>query len=551
MTEDNNDNKNNGQQSKGYAVLSVVMLIAIGLFAGMLIGGIRGLKTLRTDTGRNNDVEQAIKTIERYYVDNIDSDSLARIMIESTLAALDPHSRYLTAEAAAVEEEQIRGNFEGIGISLHKRNDTIFVVNVFEDGPARHVGIRSGDKILAVDGVAVSGVEMSQNDVIKHIRGPHHTMIDLTIQRYGEKNPRHFKVERDIIDNPSIALSAMLDNEVGYIRINLFSATTYQEFCKAVASLKMAGMKDLILDLRDNGGGALYPATQLIDELLPGTETIMYTEGAHQRRQEVRSHRGGLFVEGRLAVMINEFSASASEVVSGAIQDNDRGIIVGRRSFGKGLVQHEYAMPNNAAILLTVAHYFTPSGRCIQRSYDDGADQYYASFVGQVLADYEADSLYAIVNDSTPYYTSRGRVVYGGGGIFPDYLVRAHYDSSNYYAYQLQSRYVYDDVSAAYVATHYDELMKQYPNRDLFLKNYSPNQGYIDMMIAEAKRKGVAYDAAGMKAHREEIVRRLKAFTGSLLYSGDTFYRVIFQGDSEIKECQRHLKAQPRYVPAK
>ncbi|MBQ2508591.1 MAG: S41 family peptidase [Bacteroidales bacterium] len=536
------------RQGKGYALLSVLLLVGIGLLGGLLIGSLHSKRNNVTIEPLYSDqVNAVLQTIEDHYVENIDIDSLTTIMIQSTLASLDPHSNYLTAKEAAKEDEQIRGNFEGIGATLIKRNDTIVVVNVFEESPARKAGLRTGDCILSVDGVAITGVEMAMDEAVKHIRGPHHTQAFLTVLRHGEKKARNIIVTRDVIDNPSLVLSAMMDNEVGYIRINNFSSTTYKEFCKAVASLKASGMKDLILDLRDNSGGLLHTAIQLIDELLPGNELIMYSEGAHQSRRVFHSKPGGLFVEGRLAVMINEFSASASEVVSGAIQDNDRGIIVGRRSFGKGLVQQEYSLPDRSVLMLTVAHYFTPSGRCIQRSYKDGIDEYYASFVGQILTDYETDSIHAIVNDSTPYYTQKGRVVYGGGGIFPDHVIRHRNDASYNYCYMLQSRYVFSDVSTDYVTRHYDELVKAYPTRDAFLKNYTPNQAYIDLMVADAKRKGVAYDAAGMKAHRDEILCLLKAHTGSLLYSGDTYYRILYRTDNEIADCLRLLKAQPRY----
>ena len=349
------------------------------MFVGCLVGTFATLKAYRQhdiaigSAGPNSYKLNAIwNLVNSRYVDPIEGDTLVERIYASILSTLDPHSNYLSGAALAKETEALQGHFEGIGIVIKIVNDTVCVGQVIADGPSERAGLQAGDRILKVDGRKVAGVSMSSDTVISLLRGPRKSTANVEILRLSEGKARNVKIVRDVISTPSVTYSGMIDTETGYIRLSRFGATTYEEFCESLKTLKDKGMKHLVLDLRANGGGMLNAAIDICDELLPGKELIVYTEGAHQRRENAYSKPGGLFCQGKVTVIIDEFSASASEIVAGAIQDNDRGTIVGRRSFGKGLVQQQFSLPDNSAVLLTIARYYTPSGRCIQRPYDRG-----------------------------------------------------------------------------------------------------------------------------------------------------------------------------------
>ena len=534
----------NNNKENAYGILSAVMLIVIGILIGTLMSISRMSRRIESDPSLGK-IEQVVRYINHYYVDSLERDSITDIMIASTLSALDPHSTYFTEKEARAAEEKMSGYFGGVGIALQMIDDTVRVSEVFADGPAQMAGLHPGDKIVEADGIKLSGVKMALDEAITYLRGKPRTMVDIGVLRYGEKGLRHIKVQRNQVSQPSVTLSTMIDREVGYVAISLFNQNTYQEFCKAVAALKTQGLKDLIIDLRDNGGGQLSAAVQIADELLPGREMIVYVEGDHDARTEYRSSNGGLFTEGRLAILINEHSASASEVLSGAIQDNDRGIIVGRRSFGKGLVQNEYRLKDRSMMLLTTGHYYTPSGRCIQRPYDKGTDAYYTSFLTRMALEYAADTVLMTINDSTPYYTKKGRVVYGGGGIYPDHVIRFNYDPSYTAAYSLVSDKDHMKLMLQYVASHYSSLIKQYPTQESFVRRYSVSDELVAQTMALAAKKNL--NTKDIAKNKEFIKLYMKGRIGGHIYSGDTFSRITLLGwNDELENAISLLKKQPR-----
>ena len=480
--------------------------------------------------------------VDKNYVDPLDGDSVMDKVYASVLSTLDPHSSYLPRKAFEKEKEVLRGNFEGVGVVIRMMKDTVCVSQVMSGGPSERAGLQAADRILSVDGKQVSGVGMRSDSVVALLRGPRKSTADVTIRRISEPTPRQVKIVRDVINTPSLTYSGMIDSKTGYIRLSRFGETTYDEFCEATRKLKKEGMRRMILDLRDNGGGALSSAIDICDELLPGREMIVYTQGEHQRRRNAYSSPGGLFSKGELIVMIDEFSASASEVVAGAIQDNDRGVIVGRRSFGKGLVQQQFALPDNSAVLLTIARYYTPSGRCIQRPYDKGSDEYYSEFVQHVMEEYSGDSLLSQVTDSTPYYTSAGRIVYGGGGILPDKTIHLKTDTNIVYYNKLLNKGTINDYVFDYVSLKGAGIRSRYVDGLSFEKHFVVSDAMMRDLFAKAENDGIKRNEKGIASFYNEIRTRVKAEIGDMLYGSDTFYKLLLPFDSEVKEAMRAFK---------
>ena len=480
--------------------------------------------------------------INNLYVDSVDERKLVEDGIRGMLEKLDPHSSYLTPKEVKAANEPLQGNFEGIGVQFNMVEDTLLVIQPVTNGPSEKVGILAGDRIVKVNDTIIAGVKMSKEEIMRRLRGPKGTKVRLGIVRREIADTLLFTVVRDKIPVHSIDASYMLRPQIGYIRIGSFGATTYDEFCNAVKDLKAKGMERLVLDLRDNSGGLLSAALGICDELLPDRELIVYTQGAHQRRQEEHSSRGGLFCKGELIVMIDEYSASASEIVAGAVQDNDRGLIVGRRSFGKGLVQQRFPLPDRSAIQLTTSRYYTPSGRCIQRPYNKGTDEYYADFAQNIIDEYDGDSTLYKINDSTPYYTAKGRTVYGGGGIYPDHTIHYKSDENVVYYNRLLNKGLLSDYIFDYVSYKGSTIKQKHPTEESFLKNYTVSDAMLEQLFANAEKKGIARDAKGIARYREEIRTRIKAGIGDMLYSNNAFYYLLLPYDPELKEALTFMK---------
>lgn len=431
--------------------------------------------------------------INKLYVDKIDEKKLSDDVVKALLHELDPHSSYISEKEVKEMNEPLEGNFDGVGISFNMMTDTLYVIETISGGPAEKVGILPGDKIIYVGDTLIAGVKMPNKKVMSLLRGPKGTKVDVKVLRRGVPDLIEFIITRDKIPIYSLDAAYMIDKKTGYIRLNRFGATTTDEFNEACKKLKQEGMQNLILDLQNNGGGYLTAAIELADEFLDKDKLIVYTEGANQPKKNEKSTSKGLFEQGKLIVLINEYSASASEIVSGAIQDWDRGVIVGRRSFGKGLVQRQIPLPDGSQLRLTTARYYTPTGRCIQKPYENGKEENYAMDVierynkGEMM---HADSIH--FPDSLKYQTLvNKRTVYGGGGIMPDYFVPIDTIGFTNYLRNLNARAITYKTAMKLVDNSRKELLKKYPTVDIFLKEFEVSDDLLKQLIANAEEENL------------------------------------------------------------
>lgn len=465
--------------------ICVVIGIGIGSFYANHFSGNR-LNIINSGSSRLNNL---LHIIDDQYVDKVDIDSLVEDAIPQILSELDPHSVYISAKDVQAANDDLKGSFSGVGIEFTIREDTIHVQNVIANGPAERAGILAGDKIVSVDGKPFVGKIVTNQEAQHRLKGPKDTKVDIGIVRYGHAKVQHFVVTRGEIPQKSIAATYMLDDNTGYIRIKNFGETTYAELLIALAQLSQEGFSNLIIDLRDNTGGYLEKAVQIANEFLPKNKLIVYTQGRKSPREEYRSNGHGSYQTIPLVVLINEGSASASEIFAGAMQDNDRATIIGRRSFGKGLVQKQIMFPDKSMIRLTVARYYTPSGRCIQKPYTTGADEDYAQ---DLLARYQHGEFFSqdsIKHTGPAYHTGIGRIVYGGGGITPDIFVPEDtLDMTSYYKQAamsgliLQFAYSYTDDNRQKL-NNYKEMAD--------LSAYLLSQNMVDKFAIYADKHGL------------------------------------------------------------
>lgn len=529
----NSENRDSNNGSKILVVIAMIM----GVMIGLMFGSHRKKVSFLEQGSLQNKMTEVLELVESQYVDSVDADSLSEHLVSVMLSELDPHSTYLTAREAERTAELMRGNFEGVGIVLHREGDTTFVGQVLDDGPSAGSGLLPGDLIWKVNGEQVSGVGMPADSVVARLRGPRRSMVDIEISR--EKNiSRTFTIRRGVVEHKSLVYHSMLDDTTGYIILSTFSATSYDEFHTALRELVGKGMKNLVFDLRGNTGGSLESAIGIANELLPVGSLIVYTQGAHQRRQNVYARRGGLFTKGGITVLVDEGSASASEVVSGALQDNDRATIVGRRTFGKGLVQREFELDDGSSVLLTVARYYTPSGRSIQRPYNEGTDEYYRDYINQLMEESYVDNPTLRITDSTPYYTMGGRVVYGGGGIFPDYLIPYRKDPTFAYYNKLSSKGILLRVAFEQVRQHASEWLRQYPAADDFCRRFAVGDHVVQRVVALGEKAEIPLDSKGLSAHRNLMRTIIKAYIGDFLYGQQAFYRIYLPEDEDLKQIR-------------
>lgn len=527
---------NEREANNGNKILVVIAMV-MGVLIGLMFGSHERNEFSSEHGTLQGKMSEALELVERQYVDSIDADSLSERLVGVMLSELDPHSTYLTARETERTTEMMRGNFEGVGLVLRREGDTTFIGQVLSDGPSAGSGLMPGDLIWTVDGVRVSGVGMPADSVVARLRGPRRSKVDIEVVHEGDMHVSH-TIRRGVVSHKSLAYSAMLDDTTGYIMLSTFSSTSYDEFHDALRELVKKGMTHLIFDLRGNTGGSLESAIGIANELLPAGSLIVYTQGAHQRRQDIHAQRGGLFTQGRVTVMVDEGSASASEVVSGALQDNDRATIVGRRTFGKGLVQREFKLGDGSSVLLTVARYYTPSGRSIQRPYSEGTDEYYRDYINQLMEESYADNPILHVTDSTPYYTVGGRVVYGGGGIFPDHLIPYRKDPTFAYYNKLSSKGLLSKVAFEEVRWHAESWLKRYPTVDDFCRHFTVDESLIQRVIKLGEKNDIPLDSKGLAAQRHLIRTMLKAYIGDFLYGQQAFYRIYLPEDEDLKQVR-------------
>ena len=465
--------------------------------------------------------------IANLYVDETNEDKLVESAIIGMLEELDPHSTYSNAEEVKKMNEPLQGNFDGIGIQFNMAEDTLFVIQPVSGGPSEKVGIRAGDRIIMVNDTLIAGVKMTTDDITRRLKGPKGTKVNVKVVRRGVNEPLSFTIERDKIPVYSLDASYMITPKIGYIKINRFGATTYEEFMEALASLKGQGLQDLILDLQGNGGGYLNAAIDIANEFLGAGELIVYTEGRRNPRREFFAKGNGKHQSGHLVVLVDEYSASASEIVAGAVQDWDRGMVVGRRTFGKGLVQRPIDLPDGSMIRLTVARYYTPAGRCIQKPYES-IEKYNADLIerynrGELMS---ADSIHFA--DSLKCLTlKKGRTVYGGGGIMPDYFVPVDTTLFTKYHSQLSNKGVLLKVHFQLIDTYREEWAKKYNDYAVFCKEFELDDAMMQQLIAEGEKEGVTFDEAQYKKSESLIKLQLKALIARDLWDMNEYYHTI------------------------
>ena len=517
------------------------LALAAGFLAGARYGAPRNIapSLFSFQQARPSDkLDQVMALIDRNYVDSIQEEKLVDEVLQDMLQKLDPHSYYISVAELRAAQEPLEGSFMGIGVEFAIQRDTIVVITPVEGGPSAKLGIRAGDRIVSADAKPLAGVHIANEDVMKALRGPEGSKVVVGILR-GRDKPFDVEIERGEIPINSVA-AALLDKDgTGYIKLSRFARTTEEEFIKASEGLLAQGMKRMVLDLRGNGGGYLNAAIGICDQFLPAGSQILYTQGRVSPRKDFIAGAGGLLVDMPLAVLIDEGSASASEIVSGAIQDNDRGLIVGRRSFGKGLVQEHVELEDHSAVRITTARYYTPSGRSIQRPYGQGVD--YDEDMSSRFDHGEQFSADSIHLDSTKKFTTlKGRTVFGGGGIMPDLFVPA--DTSDRSAYLSElffsgaiNQYAFD------VADRQRERLKSYRGPEAFAERYTLDPAQMQGLAKEAASLGVKEDARGMARSERLIAERLKAGIARNIWGEAGYYRVVIGTDSLYLAARRAL----------
>ncbi|PIP55091.1 MAG: peptidase S41 [Bacteroidetes bacterium CG23_combo_of_CG06-09_8_20_14_all_32_9] len=473
-------------------------------------------------------LNRALDVVDMFYVDTVNNDNLVETAIIEMLKELDPHSVYVSKDEVKEMNEPLEGNFEGIGIQFNIYNDTIMVVNPIPGGPSEKLGIRAGDRIIKIDGQIVTGIKIKNKDVFKKLRGKKGTIVTVSIARRNEKNLLDFTITRDKIPIYSIDASYMIDKEIGYIKLIRFSATTMTEFGEAIIKLKNQGAKDLILDLSGNSGGYLNTAVDLSDQFLSDKKLIVYTEGIKSPHSDYRATNIGEWHDGRLIVLVDENSASASEIVSGAIQDWDRGLIIGRRTFGKGLVQRPFNLPDGSLIRLTVARYYTPLGRLIQKPYDKGFTEYSKDFTnrynnGELI---HADSIH--FPDSLKFQTLNSkRTVYGGGGIMPDFFVP--FDTTiytDYYRNLVRKGLIYNYV-LSYMDNNRNLLKEKFTDFNKFKTDFIVSDVMVDSLISLATKKGVAKKDDEIAKSKNNFKLITKAIIANNLWNNSEYWEIL------------------------
>lgn len=487
-------------------------------------------------------LNEILNFIEDTYVDSVDKNGLTESSISAMLTTLDPHSSYIPAKDFDGMNEPLEGNFDGIGVEFRIKDDTVLIISPIANGPSEKLGIQAGDRIVKVDTTEIAGNGITNAGVIKLLKGPRGTKVNVEIVRSGVKKRKLFTITRDRIPIYSIDAPYMIDEHTGYLKITRFAKTTYTEFIEATEKLKRNGMEKLIIDLRNNGGGVLQAATKIADEILVKNKMIVYTDGRTRNRSEYFSTSKGILESTQVAILINENSASASEILAGAIQDNDRGLVIGRRSFGKGLVQEQVQWPDGSALRLTVARYYTPTGRCIQKDYGANIDEYHAEAYnrygnGELLS---SDSIH--FPDSLKFYTPGGKVVYGGGGIMPDVFVPLDTLGGSNYLYELRYRGVIQTFALNYVDKRRESLNAKYKDAIVFKNKFKVTNDLFNSIIKFAEEQDIERNLEEILTSKELINRGLKAAISRNLYNDFGYYVIINESDKTVQTAVDSFK---------
>lgn len=521
------------------------LILAVGIILGTLLGQFVGrnraesqLKQLISRTGlmTRNKIMQTCMLVEHQYVDSISMDSLSELVIPLMMKELDPHSVYIPAREMQAMNEPLEAQFDGIGVVFNAATDTVIVLNVVPNGPSAKAGIVAGDRIIEVNDTVVAGVKMPQNDIVKRLRGPRGSEVKLSLKRHGLEELVDVVVVRDAIPINSIESSFMITSDIGYVRLSQFARTSYIELLKSLIKLRKEGLKKLIFDLRGNSGGFMDQAIMIANDFLPEGKLIVYTEDRQKEQIKQYSNGQGTSTDLKLIILIDESSASSSEILAGAVQDNDRGVIVGRRSFGKGLVQNQLPYSDGSALRLTTARYFTPTGRSIQKPYEKGhGEDYELDMVNRYNNNefFSADSIH--FSDSLKFTTAQGRTVYGGGGIMPDYFIPLDTTDMTRYFMQVSGRNIIYRYTLDYADKHREALNKVETLADLTAL-LDADKGMFEDFIRYAERQGVRPVRREIERSRKIITSQLRAYIGrNTALEDDGFYYNIFPIDDEVQ----------------
>lgn len=487
--------------------------------------------------------------VNNLYVDNVDEEKIVENAVRGILENLDPHSSYSTKEETTSSQETMQGSFSGIGIQFNMQKDTLYVVQTIAGGPSEKVGILPGDRFIAVDDSIIAGRKLKNTDIMKRLRGPKGTKVNIKVKRGSNAELLEFRITRDDIPLNSIDAVYMADGKTGYIRLSRFAATSYKEFKDAITKLKKQGMQQLILDLTDNGGGYMQIAAQIANEMLNRGNLIVYTQGRKSPRQNLNADGSGTFRTQKVVVMINQFSASASEILSGAVQDWDRGVVVGRRSFGKGLVQREFLLPDSSSFRLTIARYYTPSGRNIQKPYIKGDREDYDKDIidrynhGELQS---ADSIHFA--DSLKHTTLRlHRTVYGGGGIMPDVFVPLDTTQYTDYHRRLVAKGIIPQFALRYVDKNRADLKAQYPDAQKFIKEFTVTDEMLNNLVDAGKAEKVDFDKSQFAKSKEMLRTFVKATIANDLFSTGAYFQIVNEQNDIYKEALSIINDDARY----
>ena len=511
--------------------IALALVLAVGLALGFSLKKQPG-RTSLTVYPKTDKLSSVLSYIEDQYVDTVSMDNLVESAIPTLLKNLDPHSVYIPASDLKAVNEPLDGGFDGIGITFNMPNDTIIVITTIQGGPSERMGIMPGDRIVSIDDSLVAGVNIPQDDIVKMLKGPNGTKVKVGIVRADVPEVIHFDLIRDKIPIYSIDISFMVTPDVGFIKISRFARTTYSEFVSAVDKLQEKGMKKLIIDLRGNNGGYLDAATNIANEFLPEGKLIVYTQGKARARQNIYSNAKGKCLNTPVAVLIDEFSASASEILAGALQDNDRGTVIGRRSFGKGLVQEQVMFADGSALRLTIARYYTPTGRSIQKPYEPGNEEYYYDISNRYLHGefQEKDSIK--LDDSLQFTTPMGRIVYGGGGIMPDHFIPMDTTGTSPYFNLVARRNLIYRFAFEYSDRNRKELSAlETPNSFI---DYLRGVNIMDQFVEFANKQGVKPNKNQINTSKKIIETQLMAYIARNIIDDEGFYPIITQIDKTL-----------------
>lgn len=523
---------------------SITVFMTMVMVAGILIGFIISQLTMpkpKVKVLSESKFDEVMYYINKTYVDTVKVSEIEENAIVSMMDELDPHSQYISRQEFDAVNDPLLGGFEGIGVQFRIVEDTVTIVNTIKGGPSEKVGIMAGDRIVYVDDAPIAGIKIKNDSVMRLLKGPKGTKVKVRNYRRGVEGLLDFTITRDVIPTYSVDVAYMLDDQTGYVKLSKFSATTHQEFVKAAKTLKALGMQRLVFDLRGNTGGYLNEAVDIVDEFLPKGSLVVFTEGRSRPRTTFLARKKGILEDMPVAVLIDGESASASEIVAGALQDNDRGVIVGRRSFGKGLVQEQVMLSDKSAIRITVARYYTPTGRCIQKPFTGKKEDYlfeaYDRYENGEL--FSADSIHFA--DSLKYVTPKGKVVYGGGGIMPDVYVPLVNDSTEYYFNRIVNLGILNQYAFDYCDRHRQALAR-FKSVAEFDRSFKVTDAMFNELVGQAEKKGLKGNEKERQVARQEADILLKAYIARDLFGEEGFYPLYRPMDDVLQKALEALE---------